>query len=513
MKLRKDIESASIVVANHSLLLADAQMGGTSLGDYAYLVIDEAHNLTASAAKHLGFDLGYADLNSLFNQLAHSGRKSGGFLAQLGQTTKKSLATEAGKQQVETLCTKLNLELDELRKPLVNIFNKAALRCSEADSYGKLRIKETEAFPELFEPLKDLVTDFKQIMKDLKALENVLSSFNSQQVANLDILKETLSSNLMRFSETEEMLLTLLNPDLDNYALWIENNPRPERNIPSSGFCYAPVEVAEHLNRLLYSRIPCIIFTSATLALRGSFKYFMGQSGLNLVSDKIVRQSIVDSPFDYDKQSLLLIGSFLPEHKDKFFQAQALGCLEQVFQTANVGTMALFTSFKDMDAVYNHVGDSLYHAKRPFFVQGKGGSRSSILDDFKRSKNAVLLGTSSFWEGVDVQGESLSLLILYKIPFQVPSEPLTEALTDKLERENKDSFMHLMLPNALLRIRQGFGRLIRSKTDRGVVLIMDSRVSNKRYGEYFKQILPGRCIELKDEQQLVSEIGKFFNRA
>jgi len=123
----------------------------------------------------------------------------------------------------------------------------------------------------------------------------------------------------------------------------------------------------------------------------------------------------------------------------------------------------------------------------------------------------VLLGTSSFWEGVDVQGDSLSLLILYKIPFQVPSEPIVEALIDKLERENKDSFMHLMLPNALLRLRQGFGRLIRSKTDRGIVLIMDSRVSRKKYGTYFKQILPGPCIELKDEQQLITEIGKFFN--
>jgi ATP-dependent DNA helicase DinG len=512
MKLRKDIETSSLVVANHSLLLADAQMGGTTLGEYQFLVIDEAHNLMASAAKHLGFDLGYAELNSMFNQLAHSGKKAGGYLSQLGQTLKKSLATDAVKLQMESLILKLQKELDEQRKPLMNLFNKASVRCSDADSFGKLRIKETAGFEDLFLPLKEFSLELKGIMKDLRALENVLGTLNSSQVANLDNLKEILASNVQRFAETEDMLLTLLNPDLDDYALWIENNPRPERNIPSSSFCYAPIEVAEHLNRLLYNQIPCIIFTSATLALRGSFKYFMSHSGLSLVSDKAVRQSIVDSPFDYDKQSLLLIGSFLPEHKDRFFQPQALGCLEQILQTTNVGTMALFTSYKDLDAVYNHVGDSLYHAKRPFFAQNRGGSRRSILDEFKRYKNAVLLGTSSFWEGVDVQGESLSLLILYKIPFQVPSEPLIEAYNDKLERENKDSFMHLMLPNALLRIRQGFGRLIRSKTDRGVVLIMDSRVSNKRYGEYFKQILPGKYIELKDEQHLISEIGKFFNR-
>jgi len=512
MKLRRDIENASLVVVNHSLLLADAQMSGSTLGEYDYLVIDEAHNLMAAAAKHLGFDLGYADLNSLFGQLEHSGRRqSGGFLHQVIQTIKKSLATDAQKTQVETLCTKLAKEIEEQRKPLQLIFNKAADLCAEADSYGKLRIKEPEKYTELFEHVGQFTQVFKQLMKDLTALENVLSSLNSQQVANLDIIKENISSYLQRCAENESMLLTLLQPDLNDYALWIENSPRPDKNIPASSFCYAPVEVSEHLNRLLYKQIPCIVFTSATLALRGSFKYFLSQSGLNLLSDKQLNLSIVESPFDYDRQSLLLIASFLPEHKDKFFQGQALGCLEQVLQTAEVGTMALFTSYKDLDAVYRHVGDSLYHAKRPLFAQGKGGSRSSMLGDFKRYKNAVLLGTSSFWEGVDVQGESLSLLILYKIPFQVPSEPVVEALIDKLERENKDSFMHFMLPNALLRIRQGFGRLIRSKTDRGIVLIMDSRVSKKRYGDYFKQILPGRCIELQNEQQLVSEVGRFFN--
>jgi Rad3-related DNA helicase len=173
--------------------------------------------------------------------------------------------------------------------------------------------------------------------------------------------------------------------------------------------------------------------------------------------------------------------------------------------------MALCTAYRDLDSVYDEIADDMYHAQRPLFAQGKGGSRSSILDEFKKTGNAVLLGTSSFWEGVDVQGESLSLLILYKIPFQVPSEPLVEAYIDKLERDQKDSFMHYMLPNALLRIRQGFGRLIRSKNDRGIVLIMDSRVTKKRYGSYFKEILPGKHLELKDELQLINEITRFFS--
>jgi Rad3-related DNA helicase len=156
--------------------------------------------------------------------------------------------------------------------------------------------------------------------------------------------------------------------------------------------------------------------------------------------------------------------------------------------------MVLFTSYKDLNAVFDHLSDTLYHRNRPFFAQGKGGSRSSILNEFKQMDNAVLLGTSSFWEGVDVQGKSLSLLILYKLPFMVPSEPIVEAYIDKLERENKDSFMHYMLPTALLRLRQGFGRLIRSKADSGIVLIMDSRVSRKQYGDYFKKVLPAKAL-------------------
>ncbi|HNZ33147.1 MAG TPA: helicase C-terminal domain-containing protein [Candidatus Cloacimonas sp.] len=512
MKLRKHIESASIVVANHSLLLADAQMDNSTLGEYQYLIIDEAHNLMSAASKNLGFTFSYAELNSLFNQLAHSGKKyTGGFLPQLIQTVHKSILTTDQKTHIESLCTKLMLETDEQRKVITSLFNLAANRCFEAKSYNKLRIKDIADFQDIYFFLKELSIGFKNILKDLVALDNVLRTVKSNQIANLEIIKDNLNGYLQRYRETETLLLELLNPDLDNYALWIENIPRPERNIPSSTFCYAPVEVSEPLNRLLYKNIPCIVFTSATLSIRGSFKFFLNQSGLSFATDKKVIESIVESPFDYDKQSLLLIGSFLPEHKDRFFQSQALGCLEQILTTTNVGTMALFTSYKDLDAVYEHLSDTLYHSKRPFFAQGKGGSRNSILDDFKKSKNAVLLGTSSFWEGVDIQGDSLSLLILYKIPFQVPSEPLVEALIDKLERENKDSFMHLMLPNALLRLRQGFGRLIRSKTDRGIVLIMDSRVSKKKYGQYFKQILPGRCIELKNEQQLISEIGKFFS--
>ena len=513
MTLRKHIETSSVVVTNHSLLLADIQMDNTTLGEYEYLVVDEAHNLTSTASRNLGLELSHADLANLLNQLSQSHRrKSTGFLHQLDATLAKSIATDGAKSQVKLYCYKLSSQIIQLRNLALELFQEAQNRCKAADSYGKLRIKDTAAFPRLYASLGSLVIAWRDFLKQLTALNNVFSSLNSKLVPNHDALAEALNAYLMRSLETESALLNLANPDLDNYALWIENSLRTDGKTPASTLCYAPVDVSKPLHRMLYDAIPSIIFTSATLALRGSFKYFFGQSGLSLVDPDKLKTAIVESPFDYSPQARLMVGSFLPDPKDRFFINQALGCLENLLAVTDVGTMILFTSYRDLNSVYDHVSDALYHRKRPFFAQGKAASRSSMLEEFKRHTNAVLLGTNSFWEGVDIQGESRSLLILFKLPFLVPSEPLVEALIDKLDREQKDSFMHFMLPNALLKLRQGFGRLIRSKSDRGIVLIMDSRVSNKKYGQYFKQVLPAQTLEMRSELELLSEVSRFFNR-
>jgi len=511
MRLRKEIEKASLCVTNHSLLLADLQMEHTTLGEYDYLIIDEAHNLMASAGRHFGFELGYADTIHLFNQLASSAkRKHTGYLAQLLSTLSKSLVSDAEKEHIAMLCNKLESTVEELRSPVTKLFNYASAECEAAESYGKLRIKEMHQHPVIVDLTTQILGLWKGLCKDLWALQNVFNGLNSQLVPNYEVIVDTIKGYVNRAAETEGMFISFANPDLDNYALWIENQQKTDRNIPAASFCYAPVEVNTHLNNLLYKSVPCVVFTSATLSIRESFKYFNHQSGLDLLEEKVLVEAIVESPFNYTTQAKLLISSYLPEHKDRFFMPQVLSVIYSLIEATNIGTMLLFTSYKDLNAVYDHLGDLLYHKKRPFFAQGKGGSRSSILKEFRKSNNGVLLGTNSFWEGVDIQGDSLSLLILFKLPFQPPSEPLIEALIEKLDRENRDSFMHFMLPNALLKLRQGFGRLIRSKTDRGIVLILDSRVSKKRYGEFFKMVLPARCIETQNEHQLITEIAGFF---
>ncbi|NLK50494.1 MAG: DEAD/DEAH box helicase family protein [Candidatus Cloacimonetes bacterium] len=511
MQLRKHVETASLVVANHSLLLADLQNENTTLGEYTHLVVDEAHNLPSAAQSLLGFEFSYLENVSAFNQLAGSGKKRGGLIQQTFTYLDKSALDNAPKEQATSMLTKLTEDVERLRKVNTELFTSAQKLANQPDTFGKLRIKSVEGFASLYEQVDEMVDAWKDLMKDMQALINIYSTFKPQLIRAVEETLDNLQSAWQRFGEMETKLLRIQNPDLESFALWLESDYRPDRNIPATSFCYAPVVVDKNLYDLLYDRLSSIVFTSATLALRGSFKYFHNQSGLHLIEPDRLTCTIVDSPFDYDKQSKLVIGSFLPEPKDKFFFNQALGCIRQILHSTDVGTMMLFTSYNDLNNVYDQIGDELYQRGRPFFAQGKIGSRSSILEEFKNHNNAVLLGTSSFWEGVDVRGESLALLVLFRLPFLVPNDPIVEAYIDKLEREGKDSFMHYMLPNALLKLRQGFGRLIRSKSDRGAVLIMDSRVSTKKYGSFFKEVLPTRSLEMKSEHELINVISQFFN--
>lgn len=514
MKLRKNVEDANLIIVNHSLLLSDLMSEHVSLGEFEYLIVDEAHNIVQTASRQFGIELSYAELISQLNQLSKIYRKKNiAFLDQIDKALSKSILSPSVKEHIKYVCYNIEQLIEEHKKTVLNLFSAVADYCSGQDTFGKLRIKSIEQLPELFDLLKVIIDFWKDLLKQLQALSNVFSSLNSKQVYSYESLMERIQGIELRAIETENDLITLLNPDLDNYAYWLETGHKIDKNLPSSLICYAPIEVNQHLNNLVYKNIPCVVFTSATMALRNSFKFFMKQSGLDLQVERIIIEKVVESPFDYELQSRLMVAGFLPEPSEKYFVPQALDLIELILQNTPVGTLTLFTSYKDLDSAYHKLNEILYQSNRPLFAQGKWSSRSALLDEFKKHNNAVLLGTSSFWEGIDVQGESLSLLILFKLPFQVPTEPLVEALIEKLDKESKDSFMHYILPNALLRLRQGFGRLIRSKTDKGVVIIIDPRVTTKRYGHYFLEVLPAVVNVMQDPLQMQNSVIDFFKHS
>jgi len=341
----------------------------------------------------------------------------------------------------------------------------------------------------------------------------------SKNFKDQDILLDFFSKSVERLNNFVRQIDSLTEPDFDKNAYWLSCLEVQIENYPLGIFHYAPIMVNDILPDIMYNRIKSIVFTSATLSLRGNFKFFVSNMGLDRLKNteeeqqgageqKTVHELVVPSPFDYDKQTLIVNTSFLPDINDAYFKIHSKELIKAIIENNKVGTMVLFTSYNDLKMMYEGLEQTCFENDILLLAQGMSGSRSAMLNQFKENGKAVLLGTSSFWEGVDVQGESLSLLILYKLPFQVPTEPIIEAYLEKLEKEGKRSFMHYSLPNALLKMRQGVGRLIRNKTDRGVILILDNRITTKPYGQYFREIIPTKIISTQNPVETIDLVTK-----
>ncbi len=511
MNVRQKAERSSLVVTNHSLLLTDLSYDRFSKEENNYLIIDEAHNLPEMASSYLGISISYTDLNSFFQQLAHINirrKLQTGILPNLKGDIQKSVIDSGKKSMMQHDIDHIIFALDEKRQPISDFFKQIADQVKNSGSFGKLRIKKFDQ--ELSAKIDEQISFLTILQSKLFSLSQHLQQLSKQQINDYDEHQDKLSGALEKVKDLVEALKILREPDLENFVLWLSSFTSVDPNTPSGVINYAPLEVADYLKKILYSRMNSLIFTSATLALRGSFKYFSLRMGLDFVEEKEISELIIPSPFDYDKQTLVVAAGYLPAPSDEYFTPQSIELLKTTIYSAGVGSMVLFTSYKDLNRVYDHISEEFYKKEILLLAQGRGQSRTVTLNEFKANGRAVLLGTSSFWEGVDVPGESLSLLILYKLPFQVPTEPIIEAYYEKLRREGKDPFMHSTLPNAMLRFRQGFGRLIRNKKDRGIILIADSRVINKYYGVYFREIIPTKIYNATTLVEISDLVSSWF---
>jgi ATP-dependent DNA helicase DinG len=279
-----------------------------------------------------------------------------------------------------------------------------------------------------------------------------------------------------RAGELEAELEVFRSGDLQNYVSWIE---RRDRGI----FLEAcPIDVSSILQERLFSRVPVCVLTSATLTVAESFTYMRSRLGFTEG-----RELSLASEFNVRKQALLYIPKRMPDYRHPSYLERAAEEIKLVLRASQGRAFVLFTSYRQMEALHEVLADDLPY---PCMVQGKGGGKSRLLEEFRMTQNGVLFATSSFWQGVDVKGESLSAVIIDKLPFQVPSDPLVAARTAHIERSGGNAFSEYQVPNAILRLKQGFGRLIRSASDRGILAVLDNRLSTKGYGRLFMESLP-----------------------
>src|SRR2546423_10636717 len=289
-----------------------------------------------------------------------------------------------------------------------------------------------------------------------------------------------------------QMLEVIVSQSLEDSVYWIEITQRGTQKISLHA---APINIGAGLKRHLFEKVKSVVMTSATLCTANS-KQQKEQAGFSYIKSRLgiekAKTLQLGSPFDYQKQVTLFVESDLPEPNDPLFVGRACERIVHYLKVAAGGAFVWFTSYGMLNSAHERLRPILDELKLPLLVHGQGPPARVLLERFKSTPNAVLLGTTSFWQGVDVQGDQLRNVIVVKLPFAVPDEPVIEARLDAIKKRGGNAFIEYSVPEAIIKLKQGFGRLIRSKTDEGIVVILDSRIKTKRYGRLFLDALPVR---------------------
>ena len=503
---RRQAASADLLIVNHHMLFTDLAVRRATLNwtasavlpSYNRIVLDEAHNIEDAATSHLGVEVTRRELYRVLSRLEKSGR--GVLSAVYDQITTGSEQERELQERIETRVrpalaqARLEVEgfIDTVEKLLPS--DKSTVRIG---SSGVGELAERDEVGEQLSASLNALTTLERELSELGARieldENISDGLEGRL---LDLRAIT-----RRLAAARHGLGLVFTPGekAGRYVRWLELRGRGRRS--NLVMAAAPIDLGDLLVESLFSRVETTILTSATLATRKNFSFLRKRIGLhkeqldryNLDCD--VNDHIILSPFNFQDQTILAVPTDLPaaeEGSGEFYKAIA-EVTEQVATLSDGGLFVLFTSY----AALIQVGELLRligaDSRWPLFIQGED-DRHRLLQRFVEHGRGILLGTASFWEGVDVPGDPLRGLIIQKLPFKVPTEPVTAARMEAIQGAGQDGFQEYMLPHAALRLKQGFGRLIRSKSDRGAVVLLDDRLVTKQYGHYLRNSLPGPTL-------------------
>ena len=476
--------NAHILIVNHALLLTDVAVGNRVLPEYEHVIVDEGHHLEAATTDALSFRLTQFDMERLIRE---AGGSSSGILGHLLTATRNQIRPSDFallNQKIER-ATDLIYRLQEQTRIFFDALAEFVAFQREGQptssySYQQRIVPSTRTQPgwdaveiawgAASETLVLLITILGEIQKGAAELF-------SDGVESLEDVISNLGNLYRRLNEAESMVGSMISDPAADYVYWVEVNPNNNR----IGLNAAPIRVGTLVEKYLWHEKRCVILTSATLTTHGEFSYIR-----NTLSADEADELALGSPFDYEGAALLYIANDIAEPNAPDYQRQLDRTLVQLCKASGGRTLVLFTSYAQLKRTSKNISAPLAQSDITVYEQGEGASPNALLESFKSSERAVLLGTRSFWEGVDIPGEALSVLVIVKLPFAVPSDPLVAARSETFE----DPFNEYHLPEAILRFRQGFGRLIRTQSDRGVVAILDRRVLTKAYGKMFIESLP-----------------------
>jgi len=483
-RARRAAEAAHILVVNHALLLADVAAEGRVLPDYRYLVVDEAHHLEEATTNGLSFR---TDPYAIMRQVSELGTGTTGLLGELLKQARGSIPPE----YFVTLESFVNIVVDasgymsqhvEQFFLVLRRFLEDHVRIPRNAYTQQVRIlpvlRSQPAWADVeahWDNLSRFTSGIAEAMTQLAVGLRELDSFDIPQYDDLLVGVSAAARHLTQLHERLHEVVLEADP---NYVYWAEFQPDGARISVHA----APLDVGPLVQSNLWFSKDTIIMTSATIRTDSSFAYIRDR-----LDAEDVEEVVVESPFDYEANTLLYLVNDIPEPAQQIpYQRMVEEGILELCKATGGRALILFTSYSQLRQTSNAIRDSLADAGIDVFDQSDGSSRSQLLEGFVAGEKTVLMGTRSFWEGVDVPGVDLSVVVIVRLPFSVPSDPLFAARSETFD----NPFAQYAIPETILRFRQGFGRLIRRKDDRGVVAIFDSRILTKQYGKLFLDALP-----------------------
>jgi len=507
-RARKKSRQADIIVTNHSLLCSDLVADHQLIPSYSTLVVDEAHHLEDTATRQFGDKLDYLTMTQLLNDMI--GREKGDWIpGNYFNHLDQELQEEC--LQIEEQVKIFRQEWNDLFLLINQYITNGMSGKNETGRLSKVIQPTDHLWSKVVEAAKRCDADIKQLLKKLNHILQSLEVIEDNDSKNdkkigLDWLELVFSQIEQQYVNFHKLILS---HDEDS-VYWLELESRgPKQSISIQG---CPIDISEKLADQFFAKKDRVILTSATLTVNDKFNYMIQRLGLE---DFQVETKQVDSPFAWDTQVSFMVPEDMPLIQEAGEEAYIEAAAMQIFRIAQVtkGKMlVLFTSYDMLRRTYRLL-KTMFDDSFMLIAQGvQTKSRSKLTKNFQQFDQAILLGTSSFWEGVDIPGSDLSAIVMARLPFSPPNDPVFKARSERLKQQGESPFMRLALPQAVLRFKQGFGRLIRRSSDRGIVVVLDRRIVNTRYGKSFTKSLPDIPLIEESMSEMEDRIEQWFQQ-